>query len=1049
MSSIMSQPPSSNYLPHQYSHQQPFLHQSHSSNIRDTLLYGTESRPPMLLPGTYTDWKQRFLQWLNDRPHADLMLKSIQDGPYEMKFISDTPGIIRLQTKEDLSASDLAQYDADLQVGWFISMGLPNSIYMHFDYDTSAHAMWKHLESLHRAEELHHYRMREILESCLSMKLKKTILPAPPSPAVVHDSFSYSPAAGVFFFHHPNEPEPIFIPQYHRGSLYGHMQSLLQNLVKLGQVSTEKGKGVMASTSECLNTMEDTDDEQEFFEPIMAFMANTEIMANVEAQEYDSTPLFDTEAEVDATLSHMEDEGGNHNVALQSFMANIPSDDEYEDLEPDTADVMLMASMQELHMDDTDPVYDTHATDDSEDPVVKLCKEKCMASFILLHSHLKLLSNKDLAGTRLENGFKRAFPSFFGEDLEIFTHTMFLNMDQLENQLNKEELHENGSMAAFCVLKKQFQQFIRTRLYSDDDSLIASKYFLEYTRLGFQSFKDILLQLMDSIEKLIAERILHEREFNRRVNESKLQTQEGKVNTAKALDAGLVDKESSGTELEQSNDSSRLENDADADYTEIGPSYDSEPNFDKEQMVEEDVIPIYDTEPNFDKELMVEVQSTVVHIMSANDKQQSEQPEFRNEGEVDQNVVQCLDKRFDSEPLLDNRMTETSNQTLESENILLKKTIAQFQKDFSKLEAHCISLELKLQNESLTSGNNGQFLNEQSKRVDTLVKENELLKGQIQAKGFVNAALQNKLRRLTGQSVDTKFAKPSILGKPPIQTIRKPSVVRQPTAFKSERAKSSKSRFASQVVEINHLTKPVTPHSWPKENASVSAIPQHMIIPGSSRISSKTVSKTSIKSKESYDKNDMYKNYDLEKARKKALLQKDGILGSKPRVMPSTISSSKPKPKSTQQTNRNWLASKSSCVNNHDVCASKYLPKGNSRAKAQSCKTNKPVEPKVKIQKPKKWINIGHRFSQPSDAPTFHSTAPKRKTSPRSNLRWVPTGRIFKMIGLRWIPTGKILDICTKTNVKSTETIPEKRKEIIDIVCSGVKKIIDTTTLCF
>jgi hypothetical protein len=33
----------------------------------------------------------------------------------------------------------------------------------------------------------------------------------------------------------------------------------------------------------------------------------------------------------------------------------------------------------------------------------------------------------------------------------------------------------------------------------------------------------------------------------------------------------------------------------------------------------------------------------------------------------------------------------------------------------------------------------------------------------------------------------------------------------------------------------------------------------------------------------------MYKNYDLEKARKKALLQKDGILGSKPRVMPSTV----------------------------------------------------------------------------------------------------------------------------------------------------------------
>jgi hypothetical protein len=525
-------------------------------------------------------------------------------------------------------------------------------------------------------------------------------------------------------------------------------------------------------------------------------------------------------------------------------------------------------------------------------------------------------------------------------------------------------------------------------------------------------------------------------------------------NEVKVLEDNLVFMDNNGTESEVQDDNSRLGNDIDADCAEIRPFFDSELNFDKGQMDEEDVIPIYDTEPNFDKEKMVEVQSTVVHIMPANEKQQSEQPNFSNEGEVDQNVVQCQDKHSESESLPDNLMTETSNQTLESENILLKKTIAQFNKDFSKIEAHCISLELKLQNESLNSGNNGQFLNEQSKRVDTLVKENELLKGQIQAKVLAQAALQNKLRRLTGQSVDTKFAKPSILEKPPSQTNRKQSVVRQPTAFKSERLKFSKSRFASQVIEKNNLIKPVTTQSWPKGNASVSAKSQHMIIPGSSRISSKTVSKTSIKSKESYDTYDMYKNYDLEKARKKALLQKDGILGSKPCVMPSTVvqntaSSSTPKPKSNQQTNRNWIASKSSCVNNHVVCALKYLQKGNSLEKTQSTKINKPVEPNVISQKPKKWINIGRRFSQRSDAPTFHSTASKKKTSPRSNTRWVPKGRIFKSIGLRWIPKGKILDSCTKTNVISTTSTSETNMKTIGIVCSSVKKIIDTTSLCF
>ncbi|GJS70232.1 hypothetical protein Tco_0703073 [Tanacetum coccineum] len=76
-------------------------------------------------------------------------------------------------------------------------------------------------------------------------------------------------------------------------------------------------------------------------------------------------------------------------------------------------------------------------------------KESCMVSFRQLHSHLKLLSNNDLKGTRTEYGFKRAFATLFGQDVETFTGTMFLNMDQLEKQLDNEEFQEIGSMAAF------------------------------------------------------------------------------------------------------------------------------------------------------------------------------------------------------------------------------------------------------------------------------------------------------------------------------------------------------------------------------------------------------------------------------------------------------------------------------------------------------------------------------------------------------------------------------------------------------------------------
>ncbi|GJT57562.1 hypothetical protein Tco_0992616 [Tanacetum coccineum] len=88
-------------------------------------------------------------------------------------------------------------------------------------------------------------------------------------------------------------------------------------------------------------------------------------------------------------------------------------------------------------------------------------------------------------------------------------------------------------------------------------------------------------------------------------------------------------------------------------------------------------------------------------------------------------------------------------------------------------------------------------------QVNSKTVENADLKAQIQEKVFANVALKNELRKLKGNSVDTKFAKPSILGKPVLQPPRNQSVVRQPNAFKSERLKLSKPRFASHV-DVNY-----------------------------------------------------------------------------------------------------------------------------------------------------------------------------------------------------------------------------------------------------
>ena len=77
-------------------------------------------------------------------------------------------------------------------------------------------------------------------------------------------------------------------------------------------------------------------------------------------------------------------------------------------------------------------------------------KESCMECFRLLHSHLKLLLERP--GSM--GGYERAFPVLFGQDVQTFTGTMILNLDQLEQQLDKEESYEIGSMAALQVINR-------------------------------------------------------------------------------------------------------------------------------------------------------------------------------------------------------------------------------------------------------------------------------------------------------------------------------------------------------------------------------------------------------------------------------------------------------------------------------------------------------------------------------------------------------------------------------------------------------------------
>nr|GEU40312.1 hypothetical protein [Tanacetum cinerariifolium] len=96
---------------------------------------------------------------------------------------------------------------------------------------------------------------------------------------------------------------------------------------------------------------------------------------------------------------------------------------------------------------------------------------------------------------------------------------------------------------------------------------------------------------------------------------------------------------------------------------------------------------------------------------------------------------------------------------------------------------------------------------------------------------------------------------------------------------------------------------------------------------------------------------------------------------------------------------------------NHDDCITKFLKEVNCHAKVQSLKSRNNIKPAKRIlnvNKSERWISKGYRFS-----PNKSFAVYEKPNTPRSCLRWKPTGRNFKIVGLRWIPTGKMFIDCT------------------------------------
>ncbi|GJZ81899.1 hypothetical protein Tco_0646893 [Tanacetum coccineum] len=227
----------------------------------------------------------------------------------------------------------------------------------------------------------------------------------------------------------------------------------------------------------------------------------------------------------------------------------------------------------------------------------KILKENSMNKFNALKTTTRRLERQTFTNCPL---FQRAFSCLFSDDVRTFKFELYQHMNNLEKQLKKETLHEKDSKSALSVIKVQFDKFLHLEAVnpSNYDGRHERENFKDYTQIEAQTFKEILIQNMDSIEQCIVERAHHEQEIQnrlKRLNERKLQIQEYKVQEVKASDASLGDTDSSRIISDKGNDqslgnqsstygneSSRSRNECNeigtsGDDTDIGHSSDTEP----------------------------------------------------------------------------------------------------------------------------------------------------------------------------------------------------------------------------------------------------------------------------------------------------------------------------------------------------------------------------------------------------------------------------------------------------------------------------------------
>ncbi|GKE26122.1 hypothetical protein Tco_1441506 [Tanacetum coccineum] len=107
----------------------------------------------------------------------------------------------------------------------------------------------------------------------------------------------------------------------------------------------------------------------------------------------------------------------------------------------------------------------------------------CMAWFKELKIHLETLHNNRFSVGRNKRPYEIAFRILFHEEYQTFSEKMYHNLNQLQWQLERENLHSCDPKTCLDVLRTQFKEFFDSKEYLDVLDKLTDESVLKYGEL--------------------------------------------------------------------------------------------------------------------------------------------------------------------------------------------------------------------------------------------------------------------------------------------------------------------------------------------------------------------------------------------------------------------------------------------------------------------------------------------------------------------------------------------------------------------------------------